>query len=132
MYKPHTVEQYKTVQYLKENQHFALDHFILSPLSRSALLLEDRTGAQLAFSYSQGSITEIPVPAPPDPDEVLAFIRKFRKDPARPLLRSLEEITQWWHSTPNPLSYQQALNLPDDLYRHFLTHPLIQKRRYAK
>lgn len=127
MYKPHTVEQYEIVQYLKEDQNFAMDHFILSPLSRSALLLEDCEGAQLAFSYFQGSVTEIPVPAPPDPNEVLAFIRKFRADPARPRLRSLEEITRWWHTASNPLCYQQALSLPDDLYRHFLTHSLYSE-----
>jgi hypothetical protein len=127
MYKPHTVEQYKIVKYLKEDQHFVMDHFILSPLSRSVLLLENRTGTQLAFYYSHGSVTEIPIPAPPDPNEVLAFIRKFRADPARPQLRSLEEITKWWHTAPNPLPYQQALSLPDDLYRHFLTYPLYSE-----
>ena len=32
------------------------------------------------------------------------------------------------HSTrhPNPLTYQMALNLPDDLYRHFLAHMILE------
>lgn len=31
MYKPHTVEQYKIVKYLKEDQHFAMEHFSSPP-----------------------------------------------------------------------------------------------------
>lgn len=127
MYKPQTIEQFKIVQYLKQEHGFVMDQFILSPLSRSAVLLEDRTGDQIAFSFENGKVTELPIPEPPDQEEVLAFIRRFRQDPHRPALRNFEEITAWWLSTPNPLSYQQALSLPDDLYRHFLTHAIYDE-----
>lgn len=40
MYKPYTIDQYKVYQFLEEN--FALDQFLLSPLSRNALMLEDK------------------------------------------------------------------------------------------
>ena len=42
MYKPHTIEQYKIQQFLDAN--FAMEHFLVSPLSRTSLLLEDKTG----------------------------------------------------------------------------------------
>ena len=38
MYKPHTIEQYKVYRFLEEN--FALEHFLLAPLSRFGLMLE--------------------------------------------------------------------------------------------
>ena len=41
MYKPHTIEQYKVYRFLEEN--FALEHFLLAPLSRFGLMLEDKT-----------------------------------------------------------------------------------------
>ena len=49
MYKPHTIEQYKIQRFLDET--FAMEHFIVSPLSRTSLLLEDETGEQLAFGF---------------------------------------------------------------------------------
>lgn len=49
MYKPHTIEQYKIQQFLDAN--FAMEHFLVSPLSRKSLLLEDKTGEQIAFGF---------------------------------------------------------------------------------
>lgn len=49
MYKPHTIEQYKIQQFLDAN--FAMEHFLVSPLSRTSLLLEDKTGEQIAFGF---------------------------------------------------------------------------------
>ena len=46
MYKPHTIEQYKVYRFLEEN--FALEHFLLAPLSRFGLILEDKTGEKIA------------------------------------------------------------------------------------
>ena len=46
MYKPHTIEQYKVYRFLEEN--FALEHFLLAPLSRFGLMLEDKTGEKIA------------------------------------------------------------------------------------
>ena len=126
MYKPHTVEQFKILRSLKE-QGFVMERFILSPLSRTALLAEDSAGEKLAFSFDGKGAMEMPIPEPADKKEALAFIRRFRQDPNRPALRGFAEITAWWHATPNPLSYQQALGLPDDLYRHFLTHAVYDE-----
>ena len=48
MYKPHTIEQYKVNRFLEEN--FALEHFLLAPLSRFGLMLEDKTGEKISFA----------------------------------------------------------------------------------
>ena len=37
MYKPHTIEHYKIQRFLDET--FAMEHFLVSPLSRASLLL---------------------------------------------------------------------------------------------
>lgn len=118
MYKPHTIEQFKVWQYL--NQNFVMDQFILSPVSRTALKVEDKTGDQLIFEYRDGQVLECPEPPIPSREEVAYFIRTYRK--IRPLLRTFEDITYWWLNHPTPLSYQQALALPNDLYRHYLCH----------
>lgn len=50
MYKPHTIEQYKVYRFLEEN--FALEHFLLAPLSRFGLMLEDKTGEKSRLPFS--------------------------------------------------------------------------------
>ena len=108
MYKPHTIEQYKIQQFLDHT--FAMEHFLVSPLSRSALMLEDRCGERIAFSFSDNEVREIPIPSAPSPDKVKSFIRSFRA----------------LGTKPHPLTYQQALGLPDELYRRFLSSTLIE------
>lgn len=124
MYKPHTIEQYKIQQFLDHT--FAMEHFLVSPLSRSALMLEDRCGERIAFSFSDNEVREIPIPSAPSPDKVKSFIRSFRALGAKPHLRTFEDVTRWWLNHPNPLTYQQALGLPDELYRRFLSSTLIE------
>ena len=123
MYKPHTVAQFKIQQYLKE-QGFVMNRFLLSPVSRDALLIEDMTGDKLAFEYRDGRVEERPVPTAAAPKVVEAFLRSFQADLSHPRLRTFEDVTRWWLSHKTPLTYQQALGLPDDLYRHFLGHEL--------
>ena len=76
MYKPHTIEQYKVYRFLEEN--FALEHFLLAPLSRFGLMLEDKTGEKLAFAFLNDCVQEIPIPAPAAPETVIAFLKQFR------------------------------------------------------
>jgi len=123
MYKPHTIEQFKVQQFLEHT--FAIDHFLVSPLSRTALMLEDKDGERIAFSFSDNEVREIPIPPAADLEKVKAFIRQFHALDPKPHLRTFEEITRWWLDHPNPLTYQQALGLSDELYRRFLSHPMI-------
>lgn len=123
MYKPGTIEQYKIYSYLKEK--FYLEEFLLYPISRTSMLLEDKAGDKLALEYQNGSVREIDLPSPPDIEEVKAFLKSFHALEPKPCLNDFESITLWWLEHPNPLTLQQALGLTDDLYRHFLVYPLI-------
>lgn len=125
MYKPHTIEQYKVQQFLDAN--FAMEYFLVSPLSRTALLLEDKTGDQIAFGFLDNKVQEILIPPPAKPEDVKKFLRDFRTLDPQPKLRSFEDITHWWLNHPNPLTYQQALCLSDELYRRFLSHPQLRE-----
>ncbi len=125
MYKPHTIEQYKVYRFLEEN--FALEHFLLAPLSRFGLMLEDKTDEKIAFAFLNNCVQEIPVPAPAAPKTVIAFLKQFRSLTPRPVIHDFEALTRWWLDNPNPLTYQQALGMSDILYRDFLSHPLINE-----
>lgn len=120
MYKPHTIEQFKVWQFLKE--HFVLEEFILSPVSRRALMLEDKTGERIVFAWNGEAAVEEPVPEPADPEAVEAFLKAHHARADRPRLTDIEQVTQWWLQNESPLSYQQALGFSDTLYRYFLTH----------
>ena len=58
---------------------------------------------------------EIPVPAPADPETVTAFLKQFRSLTPHPGVHDFEALTHWWLNNPNPLTYQQALGMSDDL-----------------
>ena len=120
MYKPHTIEQYKVWQFL--NQNFVMDQFLLAPISRNALMVEDKTGDRLVFEYRNGEIREFPEPTQASPAVVKSFVEAFHNDPHHPVLHTFDEVTCWWLTHANPLSHQQAVALPDDLYRHCLGH----------
>lgn len=120
MYKPHTVEQFKVWQFLKEEFH--LEHFILSPVSRNALMLEDKASDRIVFAWDGSAAVEQPVPVPASVETVNAFLRAHHVRSDRPRLHTFEEITRWWLINDNPLTYQQALGFSDELYRYFLTH----------
>ena len=104
-----------------------MEHFLVSPLSRTSLLLEDETGEQLAFGFLDDEVREIPLPPPAAPEEIKDFIRRFRSLNPKPRLRTFEDITRWWLDHPTPLTYQQALGLSDELYHHFLSRPMIDE-----
>lgn len=123
MYKPHTIEQYKVLQYMKE--HFQMDQFILSPLSRSSLMLEDMKGEKIAFEFLDGSIHQVSIPEPISDDEVSAYVRAMKANTHKALFRTFDDATRWWLNTPNPLSYQQLFGMSDEIYRHFLTRKLL-------
>lgn len=118
MYKPRTVEQFKVMEFIRET--FQVECFLVSPVSRTCLMIEDSTGNRLAFQWVEGGIMDAPLPVLATKEEYRAFIQAARADPTYPFLKSLDELTDWWLNTPNPLTHQQALNLPDDLYRRYL------------
>ena len=125
MYKPQTVEQFKILQELKKA--FDMGQFILSPVSRCSLMLGDTHGEKIAFSYKNGQVEECKIPEPISNEERRAYIRSLKHSPSTPQLRNYAEITRWWLNTPNPLTHQQALGLSNELYRHYLTHKLLDE-----
>lgn len=132
MYKPYTIDQYKVYQFLEQN--FALEHFLLSPISGSTLMLEDKAGDTIAFAFREGAVCEVPIPPPSPPEIVKEYLKHFQALDPKPELKTFDDVTRWWVKHPNPLTYQQALGLSDELYRHFLSHPLAEEediRRFA-
>lgn len=123
MYKPFTVELFQIHEYLSEQ--FDLQHFIQIPIKRDTILLQDKSGEQLAFQCQNNTVTQIPIPTTLSQKQTVAYIRSLRINKRLPELNSFQEITQWWAKTPNPLTYQQALGLSDELFLHFLTHKLF-------
>ena len=82
MYKPQTVEQFKILQDLKKT--FDMEQFILSPLSRCSLMLEDTHGERIAFSYKDGQVEECKIPEPISNEEKRAYIRSLKHNPSTP------------------------------------------------
>lgn len=130
MYKPYTIDQYKVYQFLEQN--FALEHFLLSPISGSTLMLEDKMGDRIAFAFQNGRVHEVSIPPPSPPEVVKEYLRRFHSLAPKPELNTFDDVTRWWVSHPNPLTYQQALGLPDELYRHFLSHPLLEEEEVRR
>ncbi len=95
-------------------------------------MLEDQKGEKIAFSFEHGQIRETNIPEPVSRETARAFIQSVRHSTCPPQLKSYQDVTQWWLNTPNPLSYQQAVGLSDGLYRHFLTHELLDNEGVIK
>ncbi len=125
MYKPQTVEQFRVKQFL--DTQFDMDAFILSPVSRYGLMLEDAAGSTIAFAYENGNIRQIPVPVPISKVQVKDFLSYAKQEHLLPSLHNYREVTHWWLHNTNPLTYQQALGLSDEMYRHFLTRPILEE-----
>ena len=109
MFKPHTTEQGRVYLFLKER--FMLEQCLVSPISCSALLLEDPNGCKFAFAYQENDVRQIEIPAPPDREEVQAFWKQFKALDPPPQLKSFDDITIWWLNHPNPLTYQMACRM---------------------
>lgn len=118
MYKPRTVEQFKVMEYIKDNFH--AECLLVAPVSRSSLMIQDEIGDRMAFCWVDGGIFEAPLPTPASKEEHQAFVKAFRADPRHPQFMSFDDLTTWWLNNPTPLTHQQILGLPDDLYRRYL------------
>lgn len=125
MYKPFTVELFRIQEYLKDI--FDLSHFLVMPISRDTVILRDVQGEQIAFTCQSKTVSQVPVPTTLNKDEAVSYIRSLRNSGRIQQLTTFQDITRWWANNPNPLTYQQALGLSDELYAHFLTHELADE-----
>ena len=123
MYKPFTVELFHIQEYLK-NQ-FDLSQFLQIPIKRDTVLLQDKSGEQIAFQFQDNAVKQIPIPTMLSRKKAVAYIRSLRSQNKIPELCTFQEVTQWWAKNPNPLTHQQALGLSDELYVHYLTYKLF-------
>lgn len=123
MFKPHTIDQFKVMEYIK--QTFVMSRVLVSPDSRTSLKVQDEIGDSIVFGFCDGRVTEVDERLNLPQEERRAFVKKFHADPGRPALNCLEDIVRWWHEADRPISLQQALNLPDDLYLHYLKHEIL-------
>lgn len=67
MYQPQTVEQFK-IRRILENR-LVIDDLYIIPLSRNSLMVEDKYGIRLVFSYKNGVIKETEIPQYPSEDQ---------------------------------------------------------------
>lgn len=123
MFKSYTIEQYKVLCYI-EGQ-FIKGSVLISPDSRTALRVTDSIGDTLVFDYRNGQVAEVDERPILSPEARKAYIKKFHANPTHPVFNDLEDIVRWWHREECPLSLQQAMNLTDELYLHYLTHDII-------
>lgn len=125
MYKPRTIGQFKVWQFLESQ--FALEAFLVSPASRNGLMLEDRNQDQIAFEYRNGMIAECPLPRPGTRSDLRMFAEYLNHKCPEPAQQTFDAKTRLWLDSPIVLTHQQALGLNDALYRHYLTHPMLEK-----
>lgn len=123
MYKPRTVNQFKVMEFLKEN--FVTDVCLISPISRDGLMLEDRNMDRIGFVCHSDIISECVIPEPGTRGALRMFAESLRLAYPRAEQRTFEAKTQHWLNCPGLVTYQQALGLDDDLFRHYLKHPML-------
>lgn len=123
MYKPCTDAQFKVLEYLRGS--FDTSLCLIYPSGPDGLVLEDPHGGKLAFSWQDGRIKEQPVPEPGSIDDVYLF--------GDTLIDRCPDQSRWtfemrhklWMEGTFHVTYQQAMGLPDELFRHYLSHPMI-------
>lgn len=125
MYKPRTIGQFKVLEYLKSQ--FALDAFLVAPISRDGLMLTDRNEETIAFECCGNTIRQCDVPGPGTRSDMRVFIEYLNYKCPDPKDHTFETKTRLWLDIPVGLSHQQALGLTDDLYYHYLTHEIPDK-----
>lgn len=124
-YKPCTAAQFRVMEYLHST--FDTAQCLIYPAQPNALILEDQFGEQLEFFFRGGKVLEHPLMPPADSASVDLFRRCLHfQFPARSQQTFAARHTLW-STGAFPLTYQQALDLTDDLFRHYLkTQPLTR------
>lgn len=130
MYKPRTIGQYRVMEFLKAQFH--LDSFLVWPISRDALLLEDRDDEQIAFVSTEDGIAECEVPPPGTSADLRLFHEYLNGKYPKPEQQTFDAKTRLWLESPIPISFAQALGLTDELFRHYLSHPMIDEEEMRR
>lgn len=123
MYKPCTVAQFKALEYLRGS--FDTSLCLIYPTGPDGLVLEDMHGGKLAFSWLDGRIKEQPVPEPGSVDDLRLFVDTLTYCCPEPSQWTFEMRHKLWMEGAFQVTYQQALGLSDELFRYYLSHPMI-------
>ena len=125
-YKPCTVAQFQVMEDLHKT--FDTSLCLIYPSRPNALVLEDQFGERLEFYMYEGKVMEYPPMPPADSEAVDLFQRCLNYHfPARSQ-RTFSARHALWSTGAFPLTYQQALGLTDDQFRHYLkTQPLTRE-----
>ena len=125
-YNPCTAAQYRIMGYLREA--FETSLCLIYPSRPNAMVLEDQFGEKLEFFFRDGKILEHSLMPPADPASVDLFRRCLDFQFPVPSQKTFSARIALWSTGAFPLTYQQALDLPDDLFRHYLkTQPLTKE-----
>ena len=125
-YKPCTTAQYRIMEYLRKT--FETSLCLIYPCRPNAMVLEDQFGEKLEFFFRDGKVLEHPLMPPADSASVDLFRRCLDFQFPAPSQRTFSARNALWSTGAFPLTYQQALGLPDDLFRHYLkTQPLTRE-----
>ncbi len=125
-YKPCTTAQFRVMEYLREI--FDTSLCLIYPSRPNALVLEDQFGERLEFFLRDGKVLEHPLMPPANSASVDLFRRCLDFQFPTPSQQTFSARNALWATGAFPLTYQQALDLPDDLFRHYLkTQPLTRE-----
>ena len=125
-YKPCTAAQFRVMEYLRET--FDTSQCLIYPARPNALILEDQFGEKLEFFFRDGRVLEHPLMPPADPASVDLFQRCLNYQFPTSSQQTFAARDALWSTGAFTLTYQQALGLPDDLFRHYLkTQPLTRE-----
>ena len=126
IYKPNTAAQFRVMEYLREI--FDTSLCLIYPARPNALVLEDQFGERLEFFLRDGKVLEHPLMPPANSASVDLFRRCLDFQFPTPSQQTFSARNALWATGAFPLTYQQALDLPDDLFRHYLkTQPLTRE-----
>lgn len=125
MYKPCTAAQFRVMEYLCET--FDTSLCLIYPSRPDALVLEDQFGVRLEFCLQEGSVVEHPLTPPADSEAVDLFQEYLNTYFPVPSQRTFSARHALWSTGTFPLTYQQALGLTDDLFRHYLKTPPLTR-----
>ena len=124
MYNVCTIDQFHILKFVQK--YFAPSCFVLDPLARNIARLIDYRGDSICFMYDKNldQVLEIPQPRLIPAAEARSFLKQAVPPLKIPTEKCLSYITNWWSSTPTPLTLQQTLGFSDELYLYFLTRPV--------
>lgn len=87
---------------------------------------------QIAFVSTEDGIAECEVPPPGTSADLRLFHEYLNGKYPKPEQQTFDAKTRLWLESPIPISFAQALGLTDELFRHYLSHPMIDEEEMRR